>query len=520
MDDLKLFAKNDDELEKLLSIVKSFSDSIKMNFNTDKCAKLTIKRGKHQSASNISLDEHTSIKELEHHEEYKYLGISEGAGINHKKMKDKILKEYIRRLRLVLTSQLNAQNKFHAINSLAVPVLLYSFAIVNWTMAEIKRIDTKTRKILTCHRAHHPKADIDRLYLKRKEGGRGLIQIEMAYKLTMIGLSTYISTTKDWMITCVERHEVKKKLYSIQRKAQEFRRELDIDQELSQMILAEDAATNAKKIKETAKRAALKQLKSSWQQKPLHGKFPERAQKPDIDQQSTFAWLKSSTLKIETEGFILAAQDQSLKTKNYLKNIMKTSQDSSCRFCKENQETIDHLISGCPTLAKAEYIQRHNKVGQYIHWKICQHYKMNVSNTWYQHETPPVLENDRATILWDFSIQTDRTIKANRPDIVIKDKTEKTCLLLDVSIPSDRNTSLKTYEKLAKYKDLDIELAKSWHVKTKTIPVIIGALGVVNKNTLKYIKEIPGKIDIAELQKITLLGTATILRKALSLNAL
>ena len=145
---------------------------------------------------------------------------------------------------------------------------------------------------------------------------------------------------------------------------------------------------------------------------------------------------------------------------------------------------------------------------------------MNDSNTWYQHETPPVMENDRATILWDFSIQTDRTIKANRPDIVIKDKTEKTCLLLDVSIPSDRNTSLKTYEKLAKYKDLDIELAKSWHVKTKTIPVIIGALGVVNKNTLKYIKEIPGKIDIAELQKITLLGTATILRKALSLNAL
>ena len=46
------------------------------------------------------------------------------------------------------------------------------------------------------------------------------------------------------------------------------------------------------------------------------------------------------------------------------------------------------------------------------------------------------------------------------------------------------NTSVKTFEKLAKYKDLDIEIAKSWKCKTKTIPVVIGALGVINKTPL------------------------------------
>ena len=134
----------------------------------------------------------------------------------------------------------------------------------------------------------------------------------------------------------------------------------------------------------------------------------------------------------------------------------------------------------------------------YIHWKICQHYGFNVSDRWYEHLTPLVVENQSATILWDYSIQTDRTIKANRPDIVIKDKTENICLLLDVSIPSDRNTSTKIFEKLSKYKDLDIELTKSWLMKTINIQVVIRALGVVPKRTLKYISEIPGKFVIQD----------------------
>ena len=197
---------------------------------------------------------------------------------------------------------------------------------------------------------------------------------------------------------------------------------------------------------------------------------------------------------------------------------MKTTSDPSCRYCGKYCETIDHLISACPTLAIREYLIRHNKVAQYIHWMISKHHNLKAASNWYEHETPPVSENDQVTVLWDFSIQTDKKIPANRPDIVIRNKTNNTCLLLDVSIPSDKNTSLKTFEKLSKYKDLEIELGKSWKTTVKTIPVIVRALGCINKNIKNYIQEIPGATTINELQKITLLGTATILRKALSLN--
>ena len=197
---------------------------------------------------------------------------------------------------------------------------------------------------------------------------------------------------------------------------------------------------------------------------------------------------------------------------------MKTGNDPNCRFCGQFRETIDHLVSGCPTLAKNEYINRHNTVAKYIHWGISQHYGLEAADKWYEHQTPPVVENGDVVILWDFGIQTDRSIPANRPDIVIRDKKKQETLLLDISVPSDQNTSIKTYEKLSKYKDLEIELERCWKNKVKTIPIIIGALGLINKDTTNYLMEIPGKFSIEEIQKTTLLATARILRKALSLN--
>ena len=122
------------------------------------------------------------------------MGINEGDGIQHAAMKEKVRKEYYRRVRLVLKSELNAANRFEAINTLAVPVNTYSFNIRNWKMSEIKRLDTKTRKLLTIHGMHHPKAD--GMYLPRRIGGRGLTKLETAYKSTTTGLETYLRNTE------------------------------------------------------------------------------------------------------------------------------------------------------------------------------------------------------------------------------------------------------------------------------------------------------------------------------------
>ena len=516
MDDLKTFAKDDNQQIGLLSTVKTFSDDIKMEFGLDKCAKATFKRGKLCSTSNIVLDVNTTIKQLNQEETYKYLGVHEGEGIQHSMMKEKIRKEYYRRVRLVLKSELNATNKFTAINTLAIPVVAYSFNIINWKLSDLKKLDVKTRKFLTMERMHHPKADVDRLYLPRSDGGRGLVQLELSFKTTTIGLDTYLSNTNDQLLSIVKSHDSKKKLFSIKKDATKFKKELNVPEMPSKEN--ETSTVYARRTKTKAKSLGLEVLMTNWKDKALHGKYPKRISEADVDYHQTNKWLKATGLKSETEGLIIAAQDQSLSTRSYHHHIIKDGTDPLCRICGQFEETINHIVSGCPQLAKSEYINRHDKAGTYLHWKICRANNIKTTDKWYEHEPPTVTENNDITILWDMPIHTDREIKANRPDIVIKNRNENTCLLIDMSIPSDLNTSIKVSEKLSKYKDLEIEINRMWGMKTEVIPVVIGALGLVKKGLEKFTNKIPGNINIDEIQKIALLGTAHILRRVLSIK--
>ena len=74
----------------------------------------------------------------------------------------------------------------------------------------------------------------------------------------------------------------------------------------------------------------------------------------------------------------------------------------------------------------------------------------------------------------------------------------------------------KEAEKILKYKDLTIELQRMWNIKTKVIPVIIGAAGTISKSFRKYVSNIPGNHEVKELQKTAILGTAHILREVLT----
>jgi hypothetical protein len=79
-----------------------------------------------------------------------------------------------------------------------------------------------------------------------------------------------------------------------------------------------------------------------------------------------------------------------------------------------------------------------------------------------------------------------------------------------------QNVIKKEAENILKYKDLTREIQRTWNVKTKVIPVIIGATGTISKSFRKYVKNISGNHEVKELQKTAILGTAHILRKVLT----
>jgi len=96
-----------------------------------------------------------------------------------------------------------------------------------------------------------------------------------------------------------------------------------------------------------------------------------------------------------------------------------------------------------------------------------------------------VCEEGDVTVLWNQAVHTEREVTANRPDIIIKNKKEKTCTLKDVAIPTDRNVVQKEVEKKLKYKSLCIEIQRMWNLKCTIIPAIIGATGIVTRSLRK-----------------------------------
>jgi hypothetical protein len=88
-------------------------------------------------------------------------------------------------------------------------------------------------------------------------------------------------------------------------------------------------------------------------------------------------------------------------------------------------------------------------------------------------------------------------------------------VLIDVAISGDRNVIKKEAENILKYNELTTEIQRMWNVKTKAVPVIIGATGTISKSFRKYVSNIPGKHEVKELQKTAISDTAHIIRKVL-----
>jgi len=98
----------------------------------------------------------------------------------------------------------------------------------------------------------------------------------------------------------------------------------------------------------------------------MHGQLGRNLDKKLVDIEQSYRWLKSGDVKGETESTIVAAQAQAIST-NYFKNkILKEEIESKLWLCKQREETIDHLTSGCPILTKNGYLMRHDKVCRHL----------------------------------------------------------------------------------------------------------------------------------------------------------
>ena len=147
MDDIKLFAKNEKELETLIQAVRIYRENIGIEFLKEKYAMLIMKTGKRHLMDGIKLPNQDKIRTLSEKETYKYLGILEADTIKQVKTNEEIKKEYLTRTTKLLENKLRNRNLIKGINTWGIVLIRYSRPFVKRTREELKQMDQITRKL-------------------------------------------------------------------------------------------------------------------------------------------------------------------------------------------------------------------------------------------------------------------------------------------------------------------------------------------------------------------------------------
>ena len=358
VDDLKLYASSISILKKQLDLVTKFSKDIGMKFGQEKCAYIKIEKGKNTTTSAIEIND-LKIKLIQEGESYRYLGQDENVAYEGTINKERVTNEYLSRVKKIWSSELSAYNKTIAHNSFATPVITPTIGILDWTIQEIKDIDIKTRKILSVTGNFHPNSDIDRLYIGRNLGGRGLRSCQRLFESRIIALKQHLHGNKD-------RNQIMNYVYN-----EENNNIMRVGNELLQKY--DLTSDNEEQPKTTSKRFTKADTKFHYEKytsKIMHGYFNRIIEKDrKIDHTKSKSWTKNRKLTSHFEGYIAAIQDQEIPTKYLLNKRARDAGkeppcDNKCRLCKTNVEDVIHIISGCPFMSARYYLPMRHDMSQ------------------------------------------------------------------------------------------------------------------------------------------------------------
>ena len=293
-----------------------------------------------------------------------------------------------------------------------------------------KGYDTQIRKMLNMYRVFELKSDIDRLYLPREMGGRGLISVWDSFQASTSRIAhALINTDNPILQQCISTE--KKSLYSNQSRATKYESKALI--ELPQNFLDKHSMSQARIKAGLMKQAISKAREQAYLDKPQHGAFIRLLKESGADLKLSMAWLRCCYIDPNTESYLCGAQELALFTKYHEKHILKNSNDDLCRVCKKNPETIFHILGACDALAKREYFTRYNNICKYVHFKILKHYNIDVGENWFRHNPAEVVSKNKIEIIYDQIILTTRPVGANRPDILIKDLENKKAYIIHLA---------------------------------------------------------------------------------------
>ena len=390
-----------------------------------------------------------------------------------------------------------------------MPLLAPTFGLLEWTKAEIEDLDIKTRKLLTMLGAFHRNSDVDRLYIPRRDGGRGLCSVMDMFYSRIVSLSHHItvSSESNILIAKVTMHEQERLLKT----ARNICSSLEIP--------APERGTTTRSFSRIVKAQFTKKHALAWEQKTMHG-YLNRKNTSDTDYISSNSWTKSHKLTSHVEGYLCAIQEQEITTRQLTQKRLRNSDPAAgiCRHCHSHPEDISHIVGSCPKLAPTMYLPlRHDEVAKSLFHALAQN-----CDPKFPYKNPEGASTTGSMeIWWDARVKTAPKVPNNKPDMLIWHHQLKQCHIVEVGIPLDINVPRVECQKADKYTPLMLALQRLYpDFNFKIIPIVIGATGHITKNLRKHlielgIKEENSRALISRLQERAIMGTVKIVKSAL-----
>ena len=342
----------------------------------------------------------------------------------------------------------------------------------DWPINTLKQLDRECRKIIQEYGGLHVSESTKAMYLPTKEGGRGLKEVEMKYKVTKIKTANYIIHSQDPRIQLVKRFEERKAtkgLKSVLKDAKKYAEELDVAftyDETKTTLTSQGKTTEVEKaspklIGEFLTPIINNRYKTEYKDQKWLGALTT-LQYDDIDIAAdslallqTWKNIPDIVLSVNT-----SIRQQLLPTATYKKyKLHQQVEDIKCRMCGQKQETVSHIMCACSTTAQSLYTSRHDKMLRpFYHYLLHLYdFENDHSKPWYEQRPPSaVIENDKAKIMWNtaFYLPEPPEDGANKIDMALHDIQKKEWLLLEGTVCGIGKIADRTRKKQMKYRDL------------------------------------------------------------------
>ena len=360
--------------------------------------------------------------------------------------------------------------------------------------------------------------------MKRKDGGRGLKAMREVYEETGLCAGCYMFVSDNRWIKEAWKQEARKECNSIkdeiiltmQTKGKTIQFE-GKDMKLEGKILGREFKPIWKQVKKCFKKGSEEKRFEWYRKKEMQSEIYKKQDK------KCNIWLEQH-LTLRKTSAIMSMLEQMVEVRAW-KEVRGLTENSQCRLCKEQRETVQHLLAGCKMLASSEYLARHNRALIVMAVTKAKEQDLLDQNVkWYQEKwkNGHVLENSQAKLVWDFEFNLRKMTTSRRSDLMLEEKQTKIIWICDMACPQENITEKERLEKRTNFRQLAFEIRERRPgFKVKVVPLVISIFGGGLKELLKELENMFKKDDLcerigAEMQKTILIDSQTIIRQVLS----